>query len=94
MQAKGVAMFDREMMKALQEDAEKLGQLTGEDHTPEFLRDCEACEGQGHIVKGMRVYEAGCGFSHMDSYEDPCGNCDGRGFFICEAEGDYASSSN
>lgn len=49
--------------------------------------ECSACDGAGHIVKGMRVYEAGCGFSHMDSYEDPCSNCHGQGFFLCEAEG-------
>ena len=31
--------MDKEMMDALRADAEKLGQLTGEDHTPEFLFD-------------------------------------------------------
>lgn len=81
-------MFDREMMKALQEDGEKLSQLTGEDHTPEFLQDCAACDGRGHIVKGVRVYEAGCGFAHDDTEEIPCGACGGIGFFVCEAEGD------
>ena len=42
--------MDREMMRALQADAEKLRHLTGEDHTPEFLVDCDACEGNGWFV--------------------------------------------
>lgn len=50
--------------------------------------ECPECKGAGHIVKGMRVYEAGCGFAHDDSYEVPCENCSGDGFFLCEAEGD------
>lgn len=81
-------MFDREMMKALQADGEKMSQLTGEDRTPEFLQECAACDGQGHIVKGDWVYENGCGFGHSDSYEVPCEACGGLGFFLCEAEGD------
>ena len=50
--------------------------------------ECDMCGGEGHIVKGDWVYENGCGFGRADSYEVPCENCDGRGFFICEAEGD------
>lgn len=35
-------MFTKEMMKALEQDGEKLRQLTGEDHGPVFLSDgCE-----------------------------------------------------
>jgi len=37
--------MDKEMQRALMLDAEKLGHLTGEDHTPEFLADCEECDG-------------------------------------------------
>lgn len=32
--------FDKAMQDALFADAEKLSQLTGEDHTPVFLADC------------------------------------------------------
>jgi hypothetical protein len=49
---------------------------------------CGMCGGEGHIVKGDWVYESGCGFGHADSYEVPCENCSGLGFFLCEAEGD------
>ena len=77
--------MDREMMKALQADAEKLRDLTGEDHTPEFLADCDACGGQGYIAKTIQVYEAGCGFSHFDVEEKPCQACGGNGWLVCEA---------
>ena len=80
-------MMDREMMMALQADAEKLRHLTGEDHTPEFLADCEVCDGKGYIAKTIHVYEPGCGFSHPDVEETPCQACGGNGWFICEVEG-------
>jgi DnaJ-class molecular chaperone len=80
-------MFDKEMMDALRADAEKLAHLTGEDHTPEFLADCEACAGRGYTQRTIHVYELGCGFSHPDVAEDPCQACGGNGWFICEAEG-------
>ena len=76
--------MDKEMMKALMLDAEKLGHLTGEDHTPEFLADCEVCGGQGYIAKTIHVYEPGCGFSHPDVEETPCHACGGNGWFVCE----------
>ncbi len=78
-------MFDKEMMDALRADADKLNQLTGGDHTPEFLADCEACGGSGEILETIHVYEVGCGFSHPDVHGKPCQVCDGVGFFICEA---------
>lgn len=81
-------MFDKEMMDALRADAEKLRHLTGEDHTPEFLADCEACEGRGYIPETIHVYEVGCGFSHPDVIEHPCQTCGGNGWLICDAEGD------
>lgn len=59
---------------------------------PLVLVDCRECAGAGYIVKGMMVYETGCGFGHMDSYEDSCSNCGGLGYFVCEAEGDYANA--
>lgn len=80
--------FDKEMMDALRADAEKLGQLTGEDHTPEFLVDCEACDGLGYIPRTIHVYEPGCGFSHPDVVEDACQACNGNGWFLCEAQGE------
>lgn len=80
--------MDKEMQRALMLDAEKLGQLTGEDHTPEFLSDCEACDGHGYIIEAIHVYERGCGFSHEDIEEKPCQACGGSGWFVCEVEGD------
>jgi hypothetical protein len=80
--------MDKEMMDALRSDAEKLGHLTGEDHTPEFLFDCGECSGQGYIARTVHVYEAGCGFSHPDVEETPCQACNGVGWFVSNAEGD------
>jgi hypothetical protein len=57
----------------------------GEDHTPEFLFDCETCGGQGYIASTVHVYEPGCGFSHPDVEETPCQACNGNGWFVCEA---------
>lgn len=80
--------MDKEMQRALMLDAEKLGHLTGEDHTPEFLADCEDCGGHGYIAHTVHVYEAGCGFSHPDVEEKPCQACGGNGWLVIEAEGD------
>lgn len=79
--------MDETMMDALRADAEKLEQLTGQDHTPEFLIDCEVCDGHGYIIETIHVYERGCGFSHEDIDEKPCKACGGNGWFICEAGG-------
>ncbi|MBX5131644.1 hypothetical protein HJB80_02915 [Rhizobium lentis] len=38
--------FDDEMMKALEEDGERLRQMTGEDHGPYFLAEETVCEGE------------------------------------------------
>lgn len=45
-------IFDKEMMKALKADGEKLRQMTGEDHGPwdlddEWLAELEACKARG-----------------------------------------------
>jgi hypothetical protein len=79
--------MDKEMMDALRADAEKLNQLTGEDHTPEFLADCEECDGAGYILRTIYVYEPGCGFSHPDVEQTTCSACGGCGWFVCEAVG-------
>lgn len=86
--------MDKEMRDALRADAEKLGHLTGEDHTPEFLFDCEACGGKGYIAKTIHVYEPGCGFSHPDVEETPCQACNGNGWFVCESDGDTSPRSS
>lgn len=72
-------IFDNEMMKALEEDGEKLRQLTGEDHGPSFLVTCEACSGDGVFLKRITVYEPGCAFPHVDTDEQKCDACGGYG---------------
>jgi hypothetical protein len=72
-------VFDSEMMKALEADAEYLRQMTGEDHGPIFFATCEACEGLGFILKRVTVYEAGCAFPHDDTDERQCEECGGCG---------------
>ena len=82
-------MFDKAMRDALRADAEKLEQLTGHDHTPEFLADCEACAGRGYTQRTIHVYEPGCGFSHPVQ-EIQCEACSGNGWFVLESDGDNA----
>lgn len=46
-------MFTKEMIAALEADGEKLRQLTGEDHGPEFLTiTCSCCGGDGGFMEG------------------------------------------
>jgi len=75
--------FDRAMMRALRADAEKLEHLTGEDHAPEFLADCEACGGEGAI-------DTPCPRSDDPDFciRSSCPVCNGVGFFIVDAVGD------
>ena len=42
-------MFIKEMQRALQADGEKLRQLTGDDHGPEFWTTCPECYGEGAL---------------------------------------------
>lgn len=68
-------MIDKEMMKALEADGEKLRQLTGEDHGPDFLDDCcPNCGGEGVIYSCQEEYAC----------VDPEGGCD-----VCERRCDW-----
>ncbi len=80
-------MFDKEMRDALRADAEKLGQLTGEDHTPQFLFTCEACDGAGEIVVNDPPVSK-WSIDPPGTHEVACDVCGGLGFVACEAEGD------
>jgi hypothetical protein len=77
---------EREMREALEADGEKLRQLTGQDHGPEFLTlaTCDACDGLGYHAKTIHIYEAGCGFSHPDVHDTPCEYCGGTGEIVAE----------
>jgi hypothetical protein len=77
-------MFTREMMKALEEDGEKLRQLTGEDHGPVFLPDgelrwvnCEACGGSGEIIHRNPLADSH--YQEPDEYAAICPACEGTG---------------
>ncbi len=80
--------MDKEMMKALEADGEKLRQLTGEDHGPQALAQCPECGGEGYFLKRITVYEHGCGFPHDDTDEIKCEACDGTGVIVV----DYADA--
>ena len=80
--------LDREMQRALRADGEKLRQLTGEDHGPQQLFTCEACDGKGYTAHRITVYEAGCGFAHDDVDERSCEECGGLGWFVGELKAD------
>lgn len=67
---------DREMMKALEADGEKLRQLTGEDHGPQFFADCQCCD-RGVRAERITVYEGGGWY--YDTDERPCPDCGGTG---------------
>lgn len=45
--------FDKDMMRALEADGEKLRQITGEDHGPVFLRDVDPDSAAGR--HGMEI---------------------------------------
>lgn len=68
--------WDREMQKALELDGEKLRQLTGEDHGPQFFTDCHNCSG-GIIAKRVTIYEGGGWY--YDTDEQSCPECGGTG---------------
>lgn len=62
--------MDREMMKALEMDGEKLRQLTGEDHGPW----CPNCLGDGCLTVWHDITE-----SMTDAHEEECPECKGTG---------------
>jgi hypothetical protein len=73
--------FDKEMQKALEADGEKLRQLTGEDHGPEFDdysdgEECPNCGGEGFVY--CCDEEWAC--------IDPEGGCD-----LCERRCDWCN---
>ena len=50
--------MNREMLKALEADGEKLRQLTGEDHGPHFLDD--VCRDGCQFAKDIAMPEHSC----------------------------------
>ena len=60
--------MDKEMMKALEADGEKLRKLTGEDHGP----FCSECLGTGNGPSGKCVYTG-------EIVDAPCPSCGGTG---------------
>lgn len=83
--------MDKEMMKALELDGEKLRQLTGQDHGPEFWADCPECGGEGSID----VWESVSKWSidPPSAHPVPCQACNGAGGMICEAEYDRGATT-
>lgn len=69
--------FTQEMRRALEADGEKLRQLTGEDHGPEFLLTCPECEGEGSWEEPEPLPDDP--FRCKVIY---CGGCDGAGVVI------------
>lgn len=66
---------EREMREALKADGEKLRQLTGQDHGPEFFDTCPACDGDGSIECSRP--------QHDDPYfavAETCSKCNGSGW--------------
>lgn len=59
-----------------------------DDEPPQQIFTCEACDGKGHIVRRVTVYEHGYGFPHDDGEEIPCERCGGHGEIIDDAEAD------
>jgi hypothetical protein len=58
---------------------------------PLTLDQCPSCDGSGEIVRGIWVYEPGCGFGHMSDDADPCETCGGCGSIVTEVEPDDVS---
>ncbi len=59
-----------------------------DDEPPLAWHECPDCDGEGHTVHRITVYELGCGFPHDDSEERPCERCRGEGGWIDDAEPD------
>ncbi len=76
--------WDAAMQKALEDDGEKMFQLTGEDHGPYFFLGeveiwvpCPACDGAGEWDEGP--LPASSGASEPSYRQVMCGHCDGTG---------------
>jgi DnaJ-class molecular chaperone len=89
--------MNREMMNALEEDGEKLRQLTGEDHGPWSVPEewvvCEACDGEGEVGTGRMSHSV-----NSATIDPPweimtrCPECNGAGGSLYEREADAISS--
>lgn len=51
---------------------------------PLMLDTCPCCDGSAVIAKRVYVYEHGCGFSHPDTEEEQCPQCEGAGQILVE----------
>lgn len=71
-------MFDKEMLEALAADAEKLEQLTGENHEPLMLVTCENCGGEGWLMQKYWIHDP-YPYAVEDSHEYKCPTCGGSG---------------
>lgn len=58
------------------------------DQPPQQWHECPACDGEGHTVHRITVYEAGCGFPHDDSEERRCERCKGQGGWLDDVVAD------
>lgn len=59
---------------------------------PQMWVECDACDGEGYIVRRVTVYEHGCGFPHDDGAEETCTKCHGARGWIEEFEPDQPAS--
>jgi len=62
--------MNKETIRALEADGEKLRQLTDEDHGPYWLEECDVCNGSG-------IEEVYAGHGNVN--EIPCSMCSGKG---------------
>lgn len=86
------SMWDKEMQRALEDDGEKLRQLTGEDHGPVFfdeepypgLAPCPHCfESSGYAARLVPATWYDPAYAEADPLH-PCPYCNGTGDVECE----------
>lgn len=49
-------------------------------------RCCDTCDGRGHNVQPILVYEMGCAWPRYDTYEELCLYCMGLGYTVHELD--------